>query len=164
MDLQTNRFFVVCNSLEEQARGASLTEVPCVKCSRCLLYLFSKAYICLCSQGVVRQGITKAMNSDSGDIVPPNLRGAKLVDSSLRGEDAACTADGDSCGRNYNPWGSSKCCSGWCGYSGSCHKCLGEGAYCGTVLTVNIRANCCPGMFCQRPIDNSGPYGICQKG
>ena len=66
---------------------------------RLFIASFLKAY--LCSQGTVRrQGAEEedviALESDAGDDVPPNLRGAKLVDSSLgKGEDARCIPDGN---------------------------------------------------------------------
>ncbi|EJK49625.1 hypothetical protein THAOC_31480 [Thalassiosira oceanica] len=65
----------------------------------------------LASLDVVKQQGTEAaavlaLESDAGDVIPPNLRGATLVDSFLgEEEDFECKADGGRCKRNWNPWG-----------------------------------------------------------
>ncbi|EJK68032.1 hypothetical protein THAOC_10834 [Thalassiosira oceanica] len=112
----------------------------------------------LASLDVVKQQGTEAaavlaLESDAGDVIPPNLRGATLVDSFLgEEEDFECKADGSRCKRNWNPWGESQCCSGKC-ERGLCHMCAAEGSYCGrNAVGVHTRT-CCEGLECVEQTD-----------
>ena len=73
-------------AFEEQALEVSLTEVRVKRFEMLIVYCISSQSLYLCSQGAVREGTEAAvlvLNSDVGDGVPTNLRGANLVDSSL---------------------------------------------------------------------------------